>query len=149
MITRAIGRTARRDHALQRPRHHLLDGDEPNGDRRQQPILDLAREAEVLYQRERHRLNRRQRERHGDDPRQECRGVTRPHEAHAWQQVAEDDEEEDRLHDRPHQERRQLATCNLRIAPSNATKTDRADTGGRSLRTAVRAVNRVSFRSWR
>ena len=112
----------RGDHRLQGSRDDLLEAHHPDRDRSEHAVLDLLAEGELLHERERHRLDALEVDRHGDQSRDEHRrergAATGRAEAltDLREDVGEDEHEQQRLHDRPHEELAELPPQDAEVA---------------------------------
>ena len=107
---------------LECARDDLLEADHPDRDRRQDAVLDLLRDAELLHERQRDRLDPLEVDRDGDQAgdedgreRDAARAAADPL-ADLREDVREDEDEEQRLHDRAQHELPDLSPEHADIA---------------------------------
>src|SRR3954447_5197227 len=117
----------RKDHAgsherLNRADEDLLEADDPDRDRREHSVLDLPADAELLHERQRDSLDPLEVDRDRDEAGHEdggerdagCRAVEAL--ADLREDVGEDEDEQERLHDRPDQELAEVAAKDADVA---------------------------------
>src|SRR5262249_24622457 len=110
------------DERLHRAGEDLLEAHDPDRHRREHAILDLPADAELLHERQRDGLDPLEVDRHRDQPRHE-HGRERDARHRAVkalsdlrEDVGEDEDEQERLHDRPDQELAEVAAQDADVA---------------------------------
>ena len=117
------------DDALHGAEADLLQRHGPQRQRAHDPVVDLARDAELARQRQRNGGDSREHDRHSHESRQKDGPKVNPagdrHRiapAHARQDEGEDKQEQERLHSHPQQERQKLPRQHAQIAQKQPQK---------------------------